>query len=326
MASLDGLLIVAEAPMGNGASTQFTEEMSLLAAALSEVRAHTSRILPVALAVSKWDRATSLDATTYEDEIRRLNGFLESGTSPGHTIFYQALCNALGADNVRPFPVSAFGASEVLEGHDIPRGGLVRSFGVLDPFPWIANRRAILDMEELGRRVGPHFTLGHLLPWRWRFDSRLATRFLNGTTERQEAERLQHKALWRRAIVGLALDLFALVTVCFLIEAARDEWSYHSVRTAIREGASATEARNATDWLKTYCMSGFPRHLLFKPLYPLAIAQNDLVSLETIREEQLWDALQKAGPDVLAQEKPAQDYLNEFGEGVRACKTIIVTY
>ena len=70
-----------------------------------------------------------------------------AGASPGHTILYQALCNALGSENVRRFPVSSrSGASVLVDGHDAPRAGPIRSFGVLNPFPWIADRRAVLDL------------------------------------------------------------------------------------------------------------------------------------------------------------------------------------
>lgn len=315
METMDGLLVVVEAPRPEESGSGAAAEARWLAEAFGEVR--FDRPVPVALLVSKWDRRHELDDTTAADEAAGLAEFLDSGVAPEHTRLRDALRHAVGPANTRAFPVSAFGGHVREGGGERPRPGPLRPLGLESPFVWAAARRAKLDLEELGRRIGPGAGLRGLLAWHGPSDRRaFAERFRVGSSGRAEVDRLFRGEDRRLSVLAVSFILL-VASAIFACVTTWDAVRWSTVQLARRQDAPDAEVEAALAWLGWYgTESGFFWHAASHRLVlTKAAARAELIELQEGRERRAWGEVSKAAGGVFTQEKPAREYLRRFPQG-----------
>jgi len=322
MEAVDGLLVAVGTPRDEGPAVKTfdsPDQVRMLAEAFAEVK--PGRPIPIALVVTKWDRHSDLDAATPAEESRRLAEFLDSGTAPEHTRLRDALRNAVGESNLRAFPVSAFGGHVRREGHDHPRPGPLRSFGLEDPFLWCATRRAELDLGGLRRAVGAAEGIGSVGPF-FRRDGNpaLGDRFRADSEERAEFDRLvRRRRHLRGRFVGIATGsiVTAILIAWVLGSTIRDLGGWRTAQLAHGPAATTGEIDAALAWLGHYseCPWHWPAHLAM--LTPAA-ARAEAGKLQEGREQQAWEPVANLAPDVIKQEEPARHYLGGFPLGRHA--------
>lgn len=165
----DGFLILVETPTG-GDKSQISEKVKdairPLREAFSSLNNKKDMIgVPIAVALTKWDRLSRIDFDNPTKEKEKLQAFLsgnEQLESLARTIantmeeqsadLSAAIQIGVPVGNCMVFPVSAFGLSERREEgglkKELPIKGLVRPFNILSPLIWLAGRKDQLDAEK----------------------------------------------------------------------------------------------------------------------------------------------------------------------------------
>lgn len=169
----DGFLILVETPMlGDSAEAgeKIKDAVRPLREAFSSLNNRKDMVqIPVAIALTKWDRYCKIDFDNPAGERDKLEQFLannEQLASLARTIANAMVEQskdpiadiqpAVGIGNCLVFPVSAFGISERREEggkkKELPIKGLRRPFNILAPLAWLADRKDQLDAEEIGKK------------------------------------------------------------------------------------------------------------------------------------------------------------------------------
>ncbi len=183
MQECDGLLVLAEVPRPDCDQVPLAEDLQRLRGAflrlLEQRDAGPQPDWPIAVLFNKWDRreqqdgesrsrapapngavpndvvphsaapnAAAPNAAAPRDPI---DEFLNQQTPPPHASLVDAFNNAVGQDNVRCFPVSAFGRHQVNDdGMEVPvlENGQLRSIRLEDGFVWVMDRCCELERER----------------------------------------------------------------------------------------------------------------------------------------------------------------------------------
>jgi hypothetical protein len=326
--TIDGLLILIEAPRGERYDPDQIRDILLMAEGFAELK--TDRAVPVALLVTKWDRRARLEDATPKAEDERLAALLDSGAVPALTRLRDTIRNAVGETNTRAFPVSAFGGHEQRDGQDYPRAGTLHAFGLEDPFVWIAARRDALDLKILEREVGSLKGIGLLSPrsWLrvvWNRQGDLRDRYRDESPGRSAVLRLLHRRQW--LIAGLVLALILLVGFSWAVgEAIKDARDDSTARLAERPAATDQEIEEAIAWLERYSQSAPIWHAIYSHLVlTRADARAKIREYQDRFERQLWNIVLNLEPDKQKQVGPAEAYLREFPKGLHEteAKTIL---
>ncbi len=327
--TIDGLLMLVEAPRGGGYDSTQASEIRLLAEAFAELK--TDREVPIALLITKWDRCSDLKDAALKDESDRLTAFLNSGAVPELSKLRDAIRNTAGAANTRAFAVSAFGGHVQRDGHDYPADGALQAFGLECPFIWVAARGDAHDLHALDREVEAMRSFwGWSDPrsWSravWNRHAHLPNRFHPGSIEHTAVEKLFRQ---RRVPVLVLRGVAALLAILVVlgVEAGFDSKNYSRVGLAELPGASVSAIDAAIAWLERYSTSHPLRHTFFNG-YALtrSHARAKIRDFEERIERQMWEPVERMKPDVLQQLNPAEDYLSKFPQGPHAAeaKTIL---
>ena len=154
MQTCDGILLLAETPRPERPLAPLTGEFENLKEAFSilldQRDTGPEQNWPVALLLNKWDRQGDVDFQNPEYEDSKLRTFLEHPDLP-HRSLIRVVENVVKPDNVRIFPVSAFGENVILpNGEEVPRrnGPRLQSFRLEDPFVWITGARTNLTSRS----------------------------------------------------------------------------------------------------------------------------------------------------------------------------------
>lgn len=296
METCDGILLLAEAPHPGRDLTPLSRDLENVKAAfsllLSERDGAPEQDWPVALLLNKWDRRGPIAFANPDRESGRADSFLDGEPEPPHRALVHTIENAVTPENLKLFPVSAFGAHLVLsDGREVPANDgspVLRSFGLEDPFLWVAGRRDEIDVETyeqaaktaswlrfwqlfvgrpaLGlasrgeslrhwiRGVSPLRALVDGFPLKSRLpaSSELARRVI--AARRSSALKLASQAL---------LSLGLVASLLTATEAFFDGVRYRSV-VSTRQKPDATQQQliSGEDWLETYYQAPSFRHLL----------------------------------------------------------------
>ena len=327
--TIDGLLMLVEAPRGEGYDPRQASEVRLLAEAFTELE--TDREVPIALLVTKWDRRSELRGGDLESESDRLNAFLDSGTVPELSKLRDAIRNTAGAANTRAFPVSAFGGHVQRDGHDYPVAAELQAFGLECPFLWVAARRDALDLHALEREVEAMREFwGWINPrsWSrafWNRHAHLPGRFRPGSIEHTAVEKQFRR---RRVPVLICRGVAALLAMIVVlgVEAGFDYKYYSRVGLAELPGATVSANDAAITWLERYSTSHPLRHTFFNgSALSRSQARAKIREFQERIERQMWEPIERMKPDVLQQLGSAEDYLGKFPRGTHAAqaKTIV---
>ncbi|MGQ9607349.1 MAG: hypothetical protein ACUVTW_14210 [Thermogutta sp.] len=341
----DGLLVMAEAPRaaaGNSGSAGGLRNGYLRV--LSEAFASLNKAdlvlnLPVALMVTKWDRFSAIDPNKPEEEIRKLADFFDRNpsyatlrdrirnatalqacdTSLEASVEGTAIPGGLQCGNSAVFASSAFGRPVLQDGKEMPSPADGFSFGLLEPFLWMADRRDTLDAAEVERR----WQAGSKVWWLpWPFFGRKTLlceteRFLRRVRPSSPAAaklRSIRHGLWMMTAASWLLILLILSVV---VDSGwgiyrRYQFRKHRDIAALPE-ASTANLRDARDFFMRYSSSSFYNGLL--PWAPSrSQADQEAESLTKRMDDLAWQAVTSAQTPGDKRDK-AQQYLEEYPNG-----------
>ena len=262
------------------------------------------------------------------------------------TALVHSIENAVTPENLKIFPVSAFRAHQVLsDGSEVPANDgspVLRSFGLEDPFLWVAARRDEIDVQTyeeaaktsswwrfwqlfvgrpaLGlasrgefirhwiRGVSPlrAFVDGFPLKSRLPASSELARRTI--AARRGSAHKLGSQAVLFVVFVAMLLAAF---------ETVFDGVRFRSV-VSNRQKPDATQEQLTSDedWLQTYYRASSFRHIL-SGLFVLdrKAALIELEGSRVRRDERSWAPVSKAEGET--QVELAEKHLKDIGRNCR---------
>lgn len=328
MHACNGLLVLAEVPSPGHEHAPIAEDLEKLKGAflllLNERASGPQPDWPIALLFNKWDRRADQNGDGYASPSELVDGFLNQEPQPPHASLVQTLRNAVGRDNVRSFPVSAFGANQVRsDGAEVPllEGALLKSRGLEDGFVWLMGRCDELRVEKLeqaargaswyafwqtplgkldaadgdGALPGAGWGSG-VSPWAaisagWRLRGQFPPKS-------DFRKRVKHAQLILSLKLASHLGVLVLLLLSLIsgTQTAVDGVRYRTVlATQKNPAASPEQLQNAEAWLDEYFKaSGYFRWLSHAKVLSRTEASTLLVELRTSRDDKLWNAVTDA--------------------------------
>jgi len=326
---VDGLLVLAPAPLPGVETVRLAEELYRLQQAFAELKGQMEHF-PLSLLITKWDRRGLSDQQDDDTREKALKQFLVGPPEPPHAILAQVLRNAVGANNFHVRAVSAFGAA-VQKLVSTPNGSQVTveipesvnplpSYGLEAPFDWMVKRRDQIDLSDFQDKVtGLRWSqFWHpRRPWKlWARGHALQRRFPTGSADKKATTRLTTRCLG----LGLfrAFVFFLLVGLALEIgETALTGMNYRHIQTVMgRHNADPNEHKACERWLEVYVYAPGWRNLVHRWWFlSRKAAAQELQEFRDQREKRAWDLVTRQAPDLLRQLVPAQDYVEQFKTG-----------
>lgn len=314
MRSCDGLLVLAEVPPPDRDHEPLMEDLEKLKGAflrLIEERGEGPLTQwPIAVLFNKWDRRdggcfSQADSQTGSAVLSQLvDDFLNQIPPPPQADLINTLHNAVGTENVRCFPTSAFGVHQIRQGREVPvlQDGRLASRWLEDGFVWLIQQHDALLADHyvqaadaaswwrfwetaVGRGVPQNKLqtsewlrrLQGVSPWKaildgWKLQKRFPRFSLPQTRVRGAQRTLGLKLLSHSALFVLALYLFLAIPWTV--------WDQMNYRTALSvlENPSATlqELQAAEAWTDHYCT--MPHYFSYLSLSTVAQLRDELRS------------------------------------------------
>jgi hypothetical protein len=295
--TLDGILVLGEAPRRDEESQPLYKELSLLLDAFTLLadQRHGKKVhpFPVALVFNKWDRQSRMQRYSSGEAGVEVDLFLRRDPPPPQLGLLNVLETVSGntpeRSNCRPFALSAFGKAVTVtrtteDGKqvviDVPASAIpLPAYGLEDPFVWLCKRADEIEAERLATGVErlrfwdlPQARRGEALA-SVRDLPRFIDRFPKSAPERKTAESLAERArtaLWQQLgfAAGLAAVLFFLTVNGGFY--GYDQVKYHGVERTVEKADDDKPLANwraAEAYLASYVQSNWYRvmsHLAFK--------------------------------------------------------------
>jgi hypothetical protein len=349
----DGLLILAETPAPQNDQAPFADALKMLQDAFSQLRSEkgggSRDALPVAILFNKWDRRGNAAPTENTADLV-VQQFLDQTPPPAHASLVSAIRNAVGKENLRCFPVSAFGRHKMLaDGREVPElaNGQLQSFGLEDGFVWTLARADELEVACI-EIATEKLTAGKFLqlmwgcdpgdsqpsqPWlewfrgvsayrTWARAGNLNRRLIQGDSLKQ---RVQSQVLVAgKRFASQLLAGFCAITMLFLFGVlAWDVYKFREATSAKTNLASTDEdLRNAVQWLNGYHASWAIIH----PLMRVGLSPQEALTIreeiQRLREQRSWAKVE--GSEDKLSVAFAKQYLKDFPEGSKAAAAWII--
>lgn len=340
LSAMDGLLILAETPhlRKENRKLNLDDEINKLLKAFASLNAKRkgkmgTYEIPLAFLMTKWDRIRKEEMSyeAPEKENRNLSLLFEKNKWLPHWRIVNTLKNVLSEGDFEKFPVSALGPCQLVstgngDSEERPRSFTrLKSFGLEDPFVWIANRKDEIDLRDFERSVSSYWSwlstwpkkvLG--LPARGR---ELCSRFNH--SERSRAD----SAYWRSLLWWplLTLLLFACISISIYLsfETAHDSETIRRLEARVtNQGAADFELKRAQVWYEDYGSSNL--HLLSNLIILAKSEARHRVSvLGDRREKEAWAKI-RASSSTDVQLIEINQYLKEFPYGSHADKARVL--
>lgn len=251
----DAFLVVAEVSRNGSISSELVR---LRQAFHSLHEAKQDFGIPVAIALTKWDRYSDIDFDTSLNEFEKVRKFLnehsdyrdlavsisnvlmtaeptepfpdqgtmktETVSSPPDdpsftTVDFRNWGVSVGA--CRIFPVSAFGRSELRDGKDYPPSELI-PFGLVEPLLWLVDQRDRWDLMQLRKdvaRARPWLYLPFAFSKKSIRDPRRRATFMAARLPSKSELQPHLDALRRTLLRGLWISVFGTVLLCSILGA-----------------------------------------------------------------------------------------------------------
>ena len=154
MWNCDGLLVLAEVPKSGSESVTIDalDDLSKAFATLAKERdSGPKQEWPIALLFNKWDRRLNNESITSIGQ-EAIDSFLLESPEPPHKSLVDKITNFIGNENIRCFPVSAFGSHNInQEGKEVPKtnGQMLKTINLEDGFIWLVERSDTLKVKML---------------------------------------------------------------------------------------------------------------------------------------------------------------------------------
>jgi hypothetical protein len=334
-AKMDGILVLAEAPywdmlghLQGSQKTRYDEahlNLHRLRKAFALLRGEKQDgaaldTTPVALLVNKWDRYSQIDFNNPELEHSQLEEFLNASPPPPHRGLRDELSGALTEGNFKAFPISALGPSQFkrLENGEVVERPLqtlpLRSFGLEDPFIWIAQRRDAIDLQDYQAKKN----------WRrcWgKRGSELLNRFPVGSEPAKQVEKVLQQCRKEKILTGLGVSV-VIIVLGLATETIVDHHQYvqHQATTS-NSGVTERQLESAENWFDKYVKAPYLRHLVSRKTFlSRELADNKLKELQHRRENVLWELVTKAVAtnNLQAAATHAETYLRSYRYGTHS--------
>jgi hypothetical protein len=308
--TMDGILVLAEAPRPNEESQPLYEELNRLleAFALLAEQRRGKRIppFPVALVFNKWDRQSRMDEYSRAQSEVELDTFLRRTPPPPQRGLLNVLQTVSGSTpevtNCLSFALSAFGrAVSIPRTDDFGKQVLIEvpaiktplhSYGLEDPFVWVCRRSDGIEADRLVQAVsGLRF---------WNIPQTIHAAALSYVAQlKQFVDRFPAKAPERKTAQGLVeqarktlakqVGFFAAVAVVlfgltvnggFLLY---DSLTYYPLERAAESATkddSLKRWREAESYLSSYVQSNWYRATSLVLIRPPWVAHRSLQSIK----------------------------------------------
>lgn len=328
LAKMDGLLILAPAPLNNQQAV--SEKLNQLQKTIGLIGFRK----PIALLITKWDRISPLSEYTATQHALTPDQL----PTTEHRDLYHDLINKVGKENCKAFAVSAFGSYEMhtsIDGKttEIPKQiNPLASFGLLEGFIWLAQRLEILKSQENALQLQNYEqTVSDYKKWLpypsvslFQLKRKVKTLTKVFPKDSEMAKRAKHvqrkisRVWWTRLMLLIALTLFIPFSIVLGLQTHNDKKNYDLVQRSLNNpNANLNEIKIAEQWLETY----YYTTPLYHPLSWLLVVSNStakdlLLESRLRREHQFWGAIQDA-PSIEKKLEAAKAYLNAVPNGER---------
>jgi hypothetical protein len=156
MRDCDGLLVLAEVPKpdsGSGDLAYGFDDLSKAFATLAKEReSGPKQEWPIALLFNKWDRRLDGKEGITSIGQEAIDNYLSESPEPPHKSLVDKITNLIGNENIRCFPISAFGSHDITQdGKEVPKthGQMLKTINLEDGFIWLAERSDNLKVKML---------------------------------------------------------------------------------------------------------------------------------------------------------------------------------
>lgn len=342
MLTMDGILVLAEAPNRGQQVGELYKELQRLKRAFATLRGEKqdgpALAVPVALLINKWDRRVEQNYQfSPQNSDNEVQEFLDSQPEPPHRGLVNTLRGSVEEGLFKVFPVSAFGKC-ISSGQNNGNKNAERqpekparmnplcSFGLEDGFVWACRCRDQIELREFEseskRRAW--WKLWQLLGWQSRKSlriraSQLRKRFPYASEENRRVRQASRRnALASVGQFGLALMLLPLMY--FGAGAVLDHLSYNTHRPILANLAAAEkeQLKQAETWLEDYGNNKWFFHAGFRPFFSGEQASTQLVAIrQWYRDSELaqwherWKEIERA-PDEVSKERLAKTLSNDL--------------
>ncbi|MGQ9770943.1 MAG: hypothetical protein ACUVQG_10330 [Thermogutta sp.] len=336
---------MAEAPrssaeMGDGElNADHARSLRILSEAFASLnKAEIVLHMPVALMITKWDRYSTINPDEPEEERKKLEAFLSQ--HPTYATLQDRIRNATalqtgdttspaGAEgspvpgglqyaNSAVFMSSAFGRPELRDGKEFPSPTHGFSFGLLEPFIWLADRRDALDAAAVERRwlVKRSFWW---LPWPFRERKTLfsqTSKLLYRVPPASPAAatlRQVRGGLWLVAILSWLLLVLLVGGLFDSLWGGYNRYRFEWHRSlAARPESSDEELWQCRNYFYRYALSRYVGLLPWAPSRKQA--NEEAGSLDQKIDDRAWQRVESAQTP-LQKYEAANKYLNEIPNG-----------
>ena len=323
---MDGILVLAEAPSTknqNNHTEQTYTDLYPLRQAFSLLRGENQENaaldIPIALLITKWDKYSDIDYANPATEQSKLENFLNSNPPPPHKGLCDVLHFSVTKGNFKVFPVSALGACEVVfeNNKSIERPKQINplnSFGLEDPFIWVAQRRDAIDLQNFYEQATT--SLKGYKPK----GLELLNRFPKGSEQAKQIQMLLQasKKAQRKRIF---YTIISIIVLWFVAETSIDLFNYRkNIVAANNPHTTHEEIDRAEKWLTEYLATPYFRHMISKIFLSRKKVQSLLQDLQKRRDDFMWGPVEKAlkMKDLAAAYIPVSEYLKYYPYGQHA--------
>lgn len=333
MQTMDGILVLAEAPLQGKDADLLADQLWRLKQAFALLRENIKEgqaiPAPVALIVNKWDRRGPSGGNDSSTRDAALQVFLDSRPEAGHRSLVDTLRNSVNPGNFKPFAVSAFGESEFVT---LPRDGGDRiqverplrrnplpSFGLEDPFIWAVARRNQIDLHRFANRTARLKWFHFFRSWKlWHRGKELAFRFPESSLEKEQVESQRRRCLCF-GLAQVAGVVFSLLVLFGMLEAIQDNARHRNAGSVVdNPNTQADDLKSAEDWLNSYYQAPGWRPHFYWFILGRDQAKQLCADIQFRRDKLDWQEIEKHAPDHIMQLEPAETYLRRHPSGNHA--------
>jgi hypothetical protein len=343
MLTMDGILVLAEAPYPSQLVGELYKELQRLKRAFAALRGEKqdgpALAVPVALLINKWDRRVEENYQfSPQNSDNEVQEFLDSQPEPPHRGLVNTLRGSVAEGLFRAFPVSAFG-KHVLNGEMNGNGYGARhperpaqvnplcSFGLEDGFVWACRCRDQIDVKEFEAEANSRawWKLWQLLDGKSRMSlrsraSELGKRFPDTSEENrrvcQAARRNVTASAGQWGLVAVIMPALLYLGVGVF----NDRSSYNTYRPTFAnlQVADKEQLNQAETWLENYVNNKYFFHTGFRLILTRENADAQLVAIREWKRDSVlaewnerWKEIERA-PDEVTREGLAKKLRNDL--------------
>jgi len=360
MRDCDGLLVLAEVPKPDSESGDLAyglDDLSKAFATLAKEReSGPKQEWPIALLFNKWDRRLDGKEAITSIGQEAIDNYLSESPEPPHKSLVDKITNLIGNENIRCFPISAFGSHDITQdGKEVPKthGQMLKTINLEDGFIWLAERSDTLKVKmllEASKKtswwmthqliigVSPDFNVAQssaIKNWFCGISARKGINAAWDISHKLPAEsEIKEKAnkifrIFRlKALAQLASFILMIILSAEFLEIGYDGVMYREI-IARRENPAVDENILVKDeeWLTSYYVSPTYRHFLSR-IFVLTKnqAKTKTVEWKNKREDEAYKKILKA---IEAKDEPnvllyAEEYIKGFPNGKYSSEVAII--